>query len=114
MNLDTCPLTKEWINTLSHELPKYNNLQKLEVVYSELRNKPDIEKKAQKAVTACTSTQTNKDRAYNYIPYTSIEEIKDQNQCDIKDLLNVEIVDLSRFWELEHIGILPEDKEPSV
>ena len=113
MNLDKLLVNKEWIQ----KIPKYENLGKFEVVSNRVdyEDKPVKHISTRKMTTTLASVLRNKCRERrSYEPYKCIEEIDDWNKYKVQNSMCDSKVNLDWFWETECIGILPEDREPSV
>ena len=131
LSLDNKSINKDWLNQIGDITPQFNYLHKLEVVKDGGEIKPKPQKATQMfskdneinnvnclssntGISAHINSQKNPENTDSCQPYTSSESLSDWNQNKLQNSVNNRSVNLDWFWEIEHIGIIPEEKEPSV
>ena len=116
LHLDEFAVDGKWINQKLPLTKEYQYLDKFETV-SDKPVTPQVKKVvAANLVTTVPSQATIKDTyKTNEIIQEDIEEVDDWFKYKTQNSMDVDRdVDLSWFWEIEHIGIIPEEKEQSV
>ena len=124
MHLDKFTANRDWINGIIKNTPKLEYLDRFEVLSNSITRK-FISASASTSNTVGDYTRKKNYQPYkciqdpyqekrNYQTYKCIEEVDDWNEYKVQNSLPDRNINLNWFWELEHIGIIPEDREPSV
>jgi hypothetical protein len=116
MKLDTVAQDKEWMNKQLQESHHSNYLDKLDTVhdYKDTVYQQRNVKAVKKVSTLHSSVIKNTYHYQNTDIHDGVECVEDWNQYKVRNTAASHEVDLSWFWETEHIGILPEEQEPSL
>ena len=123
LKLDEFHVDKEWIKEKLPQPPELKYLEKFDTVSetSEANKNETHEKKqrskANKELSQLSAAAHAIHDSYNIQDnhiHDDIEEVEDWFKYKAENTIPDRDVDLSWFWEIEHIGIIPEEKEPSV
>ena len=121
MELDRLSVNKEWINKELPQMKQSSYVNKLHTVCEKptaefMRKTKQVENKITTStlLSSVVIRDTYNKRNQNGTDYEEIEVVKDIFNYNLQNAISNSEIDLSWFWETEHVGILPEEQEPSI
>ena len=116
MKLDEISPPSDWLISNYNETQNFNNLAALDTISYEIRNKKIAKAGSKQKTTSMNNTSIllNNFSEVSTDYFDGVQEVDDWDFYKIQSSIELDNLNLSWFWHTQHIGIVPEENEPTV